>query len=59
MSSIASVASQPPVAPPVQRDADQDQAKAAAKKADEVAATAVKAQNAKAEGTGTVVDIQA
>ena len=61
MSSISSISSQPPVAPPppVKADADKEQAKAAADKVDDLTATANKAQAVKAAGTGTVLDIQA
>ena len=61
MSSISSISSQPPVAPPppVNADADKAQAKAAAEKADDLSQTAVKAQAVKAAGTGTLLDIQA
>ena len=61
ISSVASVASRPPVAPAprVDNDRAKDQAKEAAAKATDVAATAVKAQNLKVAGQGEVVDIQA
>lgn len=61
ISAVSSVTSRPPVAPlqRVDYDRSKEQAKEAAAKTDQLAATAVKAQNAKVAGQGEVLDIQA